>query len=242
MTDYLAAAQAALGALGMGFLPVGFWLVFWLFEDWRHPEPRKRLLAAFLAGMLAVIAVLPLQKIANDLLPLGVPLLFIWATIEEVMKFLFASLLILWQRSVDEPIDFPVYMITVALGFAAVENSLFLFGALIGDDLLHAAITSDLRFIGATLIHVLGSAIIGGALAMTFYRSRGEKIWYATAGVILASVLHALFNLLIIQTEADRVLTVFLGVWVAIIFMLLVLERIKLIRRPAWWEKIFTGF
>lgn len=242
MSEYIQLAQAALGAVSMGFVPIVVWLVFWLFEDWRHPEPRQRLLMAFLIGMCAVIAVLPLQKIANDLLPLSIPLLFIWASIEELMKFLFASAVILWQRSVDEPIDFPIYMITVALGFAAVENSLFLFSPLYAGNFVESAITGDLRFIGATLIHILGSAIIGGALALTFYRSFVDKVFYTVSGVILACVLHAFFNFLIIQTEAGRVLTVFLGVWVAIIFMLLVLERIKLIHRPAWWEKIFTGF
>lgn len=224
----------------MGFLPVLIWLAFWLFEDMKHPEPRRRLLMAFLTGMVAVIAVLPLQKFAADQLPLGLGLLLVWAGIEEVMKFALAWVVVLRDRAVDEPIDYAVYMITVALGFAAIENSLFLFSPLLMGHTLEGMITGDLRFIGATLIHVLGSAVIGTLLALSFFRSRGDKLWYAACGVILATVLHAFFNLLIITTGAEQILTIFLGVWVGIIMILLVLERVKLLRRPAWWEKIFT--
>ena len=66
-----------------------------------------------------------------------------------------------------------------------------------------------------------------------------KKIYYLVFGLILATSLHAFFNLLIITTGAERILTVFLGVWVSIIFVLIALERIKVIHRPAWWEKIF---
>ena len=60
-------------------------------------------------------------------------------------------------------------------------------------------------------------------------------------GLILATALHTFFNILIITTDADRILTVFLGVWVGIIFVILIFERIKLLRPPAWWEKIVTS-
>ena len=239
MPDILAAAYAAFGAAGMGFVPIAIWLAFWLFEDWRHPEPRRRLFIAFMVGMLAVPIVLSLEGLAVSVLPYGYLLLFLWAVIEEVVKVLMGWLFVLQHRSVDEPIDIPIYLITVALGFAAVENTLFLFTPLIEGATLTSAITGNLRFIGPTLIHVLGASIVGGAMAFAFFRSRPEKIYYALVGVILASGLHTVFNFLIITTGAGRVLTVFLAVWVAIIFVLLALERIKLLRPPAWWEKIF---
>lgn len=238
MLSLIATAKAALGAAGIGFMPVLLWVVFWLFEDWKHPEPRKRLIMAFLTGMLTVAVVLPIQATANEFLPLGPTLLFVWALIEEALKLAMAWIFVLRSRAVDEPIDFPVYMITVALGFAAVENTLFLITPFAAGNLLESAVTGDLRFIGATLIHVLGSAIIGGALAFSFFREPAQKLWYATVAVILAATLHTLFNLLIITTGAGRILTVFLGVWVGIIFVLLALERIKLLRPPAWWEKV----
>ncbi len=239
MPEFASLAQAAVWSIGIGFLPIGIWLMFWLFQDWRHPEPRQRLLIAFLVGMLTVPLILSLESGVTAFVPYGYLLLFLWALIEEGVKLIAAWFFVLRHRAVDEPIDMPVYLITVALGFAAIENALFLFAPLMSGGFLESVITGNLRFIGPTLIHVLGASIVGGALAMTFFRSSSEKFYYAVAAVILATSLHTFFNFLIITTGAQKVLTVFLVVWVAIVFVLLALERIKLLHPPAWWEKIF---
>jgi RsiW-degrading membrane proteinase PrsW (M82 family) len=189
--------------------------------------------------MIAIAPVLPLQGFAFQYIPMSFLLILVWAAIEEVMKFTIAYATVLRRHALDEPIDYPMYLITVALGFAALENALFLLTPLSNGHFSESIITGDLRFIGATLIHVLSSAIVGGALAFSFYREGVSRIWYGAGGVILAISLHAYFNFLIISTGAERLLTVFLGVWVGIIVVLLALERVKKIYRPAWWEKMF---
>ena len=232
--------SAGLIAFGAGLIPALVWLIFWLFEDIRRPEPRRLVIRTFFVGMAAVLVVLPLEKMAIDTgLPVGLPLLFIWAAIEEITKLVLAFIFILRSSAVDEPIDLPIYFISIALGFAALENTLFLWTPITDGKLLESIVTGNLRFIGASLIHVLSSAVVGGALAFAFYRERMTKFWFGTIGVILAISLHAVFNFLIITTGASRILTVFLGVWVGIVFLLLALERVKAMRRPAWWEKTF---
>ncbi len=209
-------ASAALIALAAGFVPALIWMVFWLYEDKRRPEPRHMIIRTFLLGMLCVLLVLPLEKLAVDAgIPVSFGLFFIWAGIEEIVKFALALLFVLRHSAVDEPIDIPIYMISIALGFAALENTLFLLSPINDGKLLESIVTGNLRFVGASLIHVLSSAIIGGALAFAFYRETWDKIWFGLIGVILAISLHAVFNFLIITTGAGRVLTVFLCVWVA---------------------------
>lgn len=228
-----------------GFVPVLVWLLFWLMEDRRHPEPRWLIAWAFFVGMVAVFIVLPLQQLTIELVPnaslqnASLILILIWAGIEEIIKLAAAWVLVLRNRAVNEPIDFPVYLITVALGFAALENTLFLLTPIGNGELINSFVTGNLRFLGATLIHVLSSAIIAGALAFAFYRSRTQKMLFTLLGVILATLLHTLFNFSIINTRADYVLTVFAGVWVGIVFLILALEQVKLLKRPAWWEKAF---
>ena len=233
------AIAASLALLG-GIIPAFVWLSFWLYEDKKHPEPRNLIVLAFLTGMIAVAPVLPLQGFAIQFIPMSFGLIVVWAAIEEILKLILAYATVLRRHALDEPIDYPMYMITVALGFAALENALFLLSPLSQGHITESIVTGDLRFIGATLIHVLSSAVVGGALAFSFYREGVLKIWYGCAGVILAVALHAFFNFLIISTGADRLLTVFLGVWVGIIMLLLTLERVKKIYRPQWWEKAFT--
>ncbi|MBI3573752.1 PrsW family intramembrane metalloprotease, partial [Candidatus Kaiserbacteria bacterium] len=205
----------------------------------KKPEPRLLLLLAFATGMLAVLITLPIEAVSAQYIPLGFLLILAWAATEEIAKFVLAWITVLRRSAVDEPIDNPVYLITVALGFATLENAFFLFTPIAQKGFFGWFVTGDLRFIGATLIHVLCSSLIGGALALAHYGERREKILYGGVGVILAIALHTTFNSLIISTGAGSVLVVFMGVWVGIVFLLLALERVKIIRRPAWWEKIF---
>ena len=78
-------------------------------------------------------------------------LLLVWAAIEELVKFSAISLVALRSVYFDEPVDALIYMITVALGFAAIENSLFLLAPLLDGDLTGSLLTGNLRYMGATL-------------------------------------------------------------------------------------------
>jgi protease PrsW len=213
-------------ALG-GFLPALAWLWFWLREDSKHPEPRRLIALAFFAGMLSVVLVIPLQKAVGPLIAHQSLTLIAWAAIEEVMKYFAALATVLWRHDDDEPIDAVIYMIVVALGFAALENTLFLLSPISGSTIGEAIVVGNFRFIGATLLHILSSAAIGVALALFFYRSWRIKIVASLGGVILAVVLHSLFNLLILGVAEEHIIRTFSFVWVGIVGLLAVLEYIK---------------
>jgi RsiW-degrading membrane proteinase PrsW (M82 family) len=153
----------------------------------------------------------------------------LWVIIEEVMKYAVALLIILWHKEVDEPIDMVIYMITIALGFAALENALFILRPLGEGAFLDVAFLGTFRFVGATLLHVLASGTIGIFLALAFYKSSSMKIIYGTVGLFIAIVLHALFNFFIIGASGETILGVFLFVWMGIIVLFLLFEKIKLI-------------
>ncbi len=216
-----------------GTIPALVWLWFWLREDRLHPEPRLMLLAAFLAGMIAVPLVIPFETAAYALVGGGSTLVFfLWAIIEELAKFGVAYLIVLRRPAVDEPIDTVIYMITTALGFAAVENAMFLLSPLASGNIGATLITGDLRAIGATLLHVISSAAIGICLAFSFYRDGRLKKRFAALGVILAIMLHTVFNLFIIgEGNSNNTWYVFLSVWISIVVVLIVLEKIKTITR-----------
>ena len=215
-----------------GLIPALFWLWFWLREDKKKPEPLLLIAITFIAGMAVVPAVLPLQKIAIELYT-GSNLVLAWVVIEEVLKYAAALIVIFWNKAVDEPIDFIIYLITIALGFAALENALFMLGPLAQDAYSTVAVTGSFRFLGATLLHVLASGTIGIALAFAFYKSTKAKLLYGTIGLFIAILLHALFNFFIIQSsepgKENGVLMVLLFVWMGIIVLFLLFEKIKLL-------------
>ncbi|MDB5187489.1 MAG: hypothetical protein JWO50_9 [Candidatus Kaiserbacteria bacterium] len=217
-------------ALIGGFFPAILWLWFWLREDAEHPEPRKLIALAFLAGMASVTIAVPVEQFVQTYITGQTELYTVWAYIEEIVKFGAALLTVLWRDEDDEPIDSLIYMVVVALGFAAAENALFLSSPLGGTSLAALIITGNLRFMGATLLHVLASSVIGAALGLAYYGGRVKKIVIATVGVILAGLLHALFNVRILNSPGASVMKTFIVLWVCIILMFALIEWIKRIK------------
>lgn len=220
-----------------GLLPALLWLAFWLLEDKRNPEPKRYIFFTFLAGMGVVIPiVLPLERFVQAQAALvgyaaeGLLVLFFWAAIEETFKFAAAYVAALHWRVFDEPLDGVIYMVTAALGFAALENMLFLVSPIQNGQVLQTIITGDLRFVGANLLHVLSSATIGLALAFSFSKSPRARLRAAFFGVVLATALHTAFNFFILSKGSGATFFIFLVLWLGIVALLLFVERIK---RPA---------
>lgn len=217
-------------ALAAGLIPALFWLWFWLREDRARPEPLALIATAFLAGAVVVPLVLPIQQFAETRFS-GDMLILTWVVAEEVLKYSAALIVVLWHRAVDEPIDAIIYMIAIALGFAALENALFIFNPLSSGQIVESILTGHFRFLGATLVHVLASGTIGAAMALTFYRTRLVRVLAATAGLCIAIALHALFNFSIMNANGETILGVFLVVWAGSIALFLVFETIKRLAR-----------
>ncbi|HEX8946861.1 MAG TPA: PrsW family glutamic-type intramembrane protease [Candidatus Paceibacterota bacterium] len=213
-----------------GFLPPFIWLYFILKEDARNPEPKRIIALALFAGMLGVPLVLPLEQYAQ--LHLALPLdsfqtIIAWATVEETVKYALAALLILWRPEVDEPLDYAVYLMTVAIGFAALENVLFVFHPIMAGQLTEGMLASDLRFLGSSLLHVVASATIGFTLAFSYNKLPNVRMAYAALGVILAITLHTAFNLLIISQDGSRTFEALLLVWVGAVVIFALSEIVK---------------
>jgi len=224
-------ASTLLYALLGGFLPALLWLWFWLKEDRLHPEPRGALVLVFLGGMFAAAAAYFAER---SIMKMGFAFsttLVLWAVVEEVFKFAAAWWLALRKKVCDEPIDAMIYMLTAALGFAALENTLFLIAPLANGEIAKSLLTGNLRFIGATLLHIAASSIIGAFAAFLFYKSKKIKDAAIFIGLIVAVILHATFNL-IINTEKDNALMIAFAVaWATIIVVLAVFEKVKRLPR-----------
>ena len=220
-----------------GLVPALFWVWFWLREDKLKPEPFFLLAIAFIAGMAVVPVALPLQKLALQLYS-GANVMLVWVIVEEILKYAAALIFIFWNSDVDEPIDMVIYMIVVALGFAALENALFIFNPLVMGEYLNSVMTGSFRFLGSTLLHVLASGTVGIFLGLSFYQPKIKQVLAGTLGLFIAIVLHALFNFFIMGASGETILAVFLFVWIGIILLFLLFERIKILERNHQLQKI----
>lgn len=131
------------------------------------------------------------------------------AAIEELMKFAAAYFAVGKSPDLDEPIDAMIYMIVAALGFATLENigaltqaasaaaTTVASGAGVTTILASIFETTSLRFVGATLLHSLASAIVGYHWALGMKHKQIPH--YIISGFIFATILHATFNYLILN-------------------------------------------
>jgi len=217
-----------------GFIPAFLWLRFWLKEDKERPEPKGLLSLTFIGGMLAVILVLPLQKIIAGMPFDNDTLVWLWAGSEEILK-LFVVLIIVFPSSyLDEPVDYPIYFICAGLGFASLENALFLVQPVGLQDTTVSLLTGNLRFLGSTLLHAIASGFIGLIMGLAFYQHKIFKFTSFLIGISLAIALHSIFNLFIIKNNGELFLQVFAVLWVIAIIFMLVFEKLRRMSEPIY--------
>ncbi len=220
--------QSLLMSLVLGVIPSLFWLWFWLREDKLHPEPKSMILLAFLGGMIATMLAYPIERSIADIGLTENQRFLSWVVVEEVLKYAALFFLVLRSPYFDEPIDAVIYMITIALGFAALENTLFILGPLSSGDGNMAINLSALRFVGATLLHVASSAIIGIFMSFAYFRPSHHRLFFTVVGIMLAVALHTVYNLSIVGSEEPNAMyNIFIGLWLTVIGVLLACERIK---------------
>ncbi|MBI5733028.1 PrsW family intramembrane metalloprotease [Candidatus Jorgensenbacteria bacterium] len=215
-------------------VPAMIWLVFFLKED-VHPEPRRLIIYTFNVGILVSLLVLAAQVIFQNtigtLFESTIVAIIGLALIEEIFKFLAAYWAVHNDPAFDEPIDAMIYTIAAALGFATVEN-FFIFAnlanatdILVIPNILRAV---SLRFVGATLLHVLAAALIGYYWALDHRRGPFTKM--VVVGLLLATFIHAVFNYLILKFQAVNLLYPSLFLIIATFFILNDFEKLKTIK------------
>lgn len=121
----------------IALLPIAILVYYIYHKDKKSPEPTGKLVKAFLFGVLSVpisfgisiplgiIGVYPVE--ATSILG-SISTAFFGAAIpEEIAKFFMLWLLLRKNRYFDEKMDGIVYAVCVSLGFAALENIMYLF-------------------------------------------------------------------------------------------------------------------
>ncbi len=148
-----------------------------------YPEPPRRIWAAFWAGiaamLLALCAALPLQAFLPGPEVLGpyryglMDAFLLAAIPEECAKFLVLLRFCRKTPDCDEPMDCLVYAAAASLGFAALENILY-----VQDGGMTLAL---LRAVSAVPSHALYGAIMGYFLGRALFTRPGFPGMYALA-------------------------------------------------------------
>jgi len=156
---------------------------------------------------------------------------------EELAKFLMVWAYLYRNKNFSEPMDGIVYASAVALGFASIENGLYLFRInqqaqfLLSNTILIRALLS-------VPAHALFSGIWGYALGMKKFDKKSPR-FIVLYGLLLAMLLHALFNFLcLIQIYSSFGLLIL----TAIMWMLMNKKIQKAEKKSPYAPRSFLGW
>lgn len=202
------AASGAPDAIAVGVvlaaIPVGPVIGCYLWLDRYEPEPRSLLLLGLGWGaFVATSAAIFLQ--AFDAFAFGpseaVESVLVAPVTEEAAKGLFILLLLLYRRAeLDGVLDGIVYAGMVGIGFAFMENILYLTQAYVGEDGRTGGIEGAvglfvLRGIGAPFAHPFFTAFTGIGIGVAVAsRVRLVRVWAPVVGLAVAVGAHAAWN------------------------------------------------
>ena len=206
-----------------------------------HPEPRLILLWTFILGFLAIIPVLifawPLSLTAPKSNPIYIG--FYWAFFgaaipEEFFKFLVIVFFCARKSEFDEPMDGIIYGVTASLGFATVENIVYV--------LQGGWSVALIRAFSAVPFHACMGAILGYFVAQSKFCSH-KKITMLR-GLFITIIIHGLYDfplisIMVMNNQAIKFNTEFsesqmrVGLFISftIIFVLTIIQTLRIVRR-----------
>jgi len=187
--------------------PVFIILFYIYFRDRYEKEPLGMLIKALLLGIVIVLPVIFVERLLMNLMPQsGKVLAAAWhafvvaGTTEELFKFLALYLLIWKSPSFNEKFDGIVYAVFVSLGFAGVENVLYVL-----DGGMQTALT---RAITAVPAHAIFGITMGYYLGIAhMYTELRSK--YLLRALLVPIILHGIYDF-ILMVEIGWLLLLFI--------------------------------
>ena len=179
-------------------------------------EPRILLIKLLAAGLVTPLAALLLENILVPLcafLPEGLVVpgqAFLGIAVpEEGVKLAALMLIVRKRKEFDEILDGAVYAVTVAMGFAMLENILYVLGS---EQSMSVAL---IRGFTAVPLHALAGGFMGLAVARLRIESRGS----IGGGFLIAVLIHGLYDWILMDPRLPSVLiapVLIAGWWVLI--------------------------
>lgn len=189
--------------LALSLAPVVFILLYVYLRDEYDKEPLKHLIISFIGGILIAIPVVWVGNWLSSWWSLGnsgmsIPevLLYTFVVVaftEEGMKYLVMRWYCYRLPEFDEPYDGIMYAVTVSMGFAAIENVLYVMqgGYSVGWLRAFSAVPAHAIF-GTAMGYFAGKAKFNAVISPWFTRM---------AGLLLAVILHGAYDFFLFQEK-----------------------------------------
>jgi RsiW-degrading membrane proteinase PrsW (M82 family) len=213
-------------SLFMAVAPALFLVWYFYRQDKKKPEPMGLVLKVFLLGIVLTLPAIFLERLASSLegplawspvLVAGFHAFIVAAGCEELLK-LFLVLRIPYRNShFDEVMDGIVYAIVASLGFACMENILYVLSS--GWEV------AVLRAFTAIPLHAVSSGMMGYYIGRArFARDDRVERTFIMKGLLIAVLIHGTYDFLLFSTVFLPVF-IGLGIFPLLIWAFIVLKK-----------------
>jgi RsiW-degrading membrane proteinase PrsW (M82 family) len=189
--------------LGVSFLlaaaPALILLRYYYRQDRERPEPKGLVVRIFLLGIAATFVAIPLELLMSIFQGLfaDFPLLtalfkafVVAALVEEYLKLTIVRVFAYRNRNFDEVMDGVVYTVVASLGFACMENILYVMGSTIG--------TALTRAVTAVPLHAAASGLMGYCIGRAKFASSPQmERTLINRGLRIAIFVHGSYDFLL---------------------------------------------
>lgn len=162
-------------------------------KDKHEPEPLGLLLISFIYGCLSVVVTLfvswPLDFLVtlreDSMTDQFVNAFFKVALVEEFSKFVFIRFILYNNKNFNEPFDGIVYAIMVGMGFATLENILYVFQ--------YGIATGIMRMFTTVPAHATFAILMGYFLGKAKFTHR-KGLFYSLVALLAATAFHGSYD------------------------------------------------
>ncbi|WP_110112992.1 glutamic-type intramembrane protease PrsW [Bacillus sp. CGMCC 1.16541] len=185
-----------LGIISAGIAPGLALLSFFYLKDEYESEPISMVFKTFIFGAMLVLPIMFIQYVLEEEQLLQDPFIKAFFTVgllEEFFKWFILYFTIYQHVEFDEHYDGIVYGAAVSLGFATVENVLFLFA-----NGLETAIGRAMLPVSS---HALFGVIMGYYLGKGKFSQGKERSQWITYSLFIPFFLHGLYDFIIITMD-----------------------------------------
>ncbi|MBN1542897.1 PrsW family intramembrane metalloprotease [candidate division KSB1 bacterium] len=204
-------------------LPALAILLYFYRLDRLQPEPKGVILKVFVLGFLFAFLALGLEKLVISI-DIPIPPGHLWRAafhaflvaglIEESVKLFVVKTFVFDTVQFDEIADGVIYTVTASLGFACMENVLYVM-----EGGLSVAVA---RAISAVPLHAIASGLMGYYIGRAKFTTSGNRFFLLLFGLLLAVLIHGGYNFLIFAlTPVDPLYAFLVFPYLFILFILL---------------------
>jgi RsiW-degrading membrane proteinase PrsW (M82 family) len=208
----------AIELLALALAPGAAIMLYIYLKDKHEREPLSLLITSFFYGALSTLITLGVSVPLNFLIEIKnddvveqfIEAFFKVALLEELSKFIFVRLILYPNRNFNEPFDGIVYAVMVSMGFATVENVMYVFE--------YGFETAILRMFTAVPAHATFGVMMGYYLGKAKF-AHTKSLYFALLALFIPTFFHGAYDYFWFIAEVKDI---WAGVWIFAVVSLLI--------------------